>query len=1012
MKMKNILKISLLVIFLVLGFSVGLVSAEENTGDLNEFDNNEIVNDLGTNGYRGDGGNFTILQEDVNNAIDDDGILNLNGNYTWVIGDSIDGIVINGNLIINGNGNTIDAQNSSRIFFTKSNFNVTFNNIKLINGYTSGQYAYGAAIYNFANLTIDNCTFINNTANGTSGGAIYNYGDANVILTNSSFINNIARGGGAIYNSGGVNFTVIGSTFTSSIATYYGGAIYNSEGVNFTVVDSTFINNTADDGGVIYNFEGVNFTVFCSIFTDNTAEEGGVIYNGGGVNFTVFGSIFNSNNATGSGGAIYNNATGSGGVIYNHKVDFTVVASNFTGNTARFGGVIYNNWGDDFSLVDSTFTNNYATRGGVIYNAKGVNFMVIGSIFNNNNALIDSGTIFNGIGVNFTVVSSTFISNTAHYGGAMYNIGKDSILNVFYSVFYNNSAYSGDNVYSRSDNVYLDDNFWGTNNILFIEKSIDGIDALNSYYTVKFDTANNLSVGDNMSVNIYLNGTNNSEGSEFLPEFMLQVKDSADTYLGEFSSKNQNLAFNTMGTYDLTLLYDNIVILDTITYDVYKRNITINLDENYIIGYWDNITINGTVTGLINGDFIDIYLYKDNLLIDTIFTNGSFIFNTYFSLDLGNHTFSFVFNETDKYNSNYTNTTLTVNKDTLNISVNILKTIIYGNTATINGIVSDLRDLDNVTLFLYVDGILNQNITVFDSNFSFNVAGLEPGQYNIIISLKDNKYCNDLNSTNTILTVSKVPIKLEADNITMLYRDGKYIVVLSDINGKFLTNHSVNITVNGKTYTKRTDVNGTATLNINLNPREYNITTEFNGTKYYLNNSITTVLNVISPLITNDLVKYYLNDSQFIIQVVDINGKGISNASVSFNINGIIYNKTTNSTGHAVLNINLYSNEYIITTTYNGYSVSNNINVSSTLIGSNLNKTFSENKTYDVKVLDGKGQVLSNQTVEININGVKYYKDSNSNGIAKLDINLNPGSYIATATWNNYSTSNKIIVKE
>ncbi|MDL2246808.1 Ig-like domain repeat protein, partial [Methanobrevibacter sp. OttesenSCG-928-K11] len=62
------------------------------------------------------------------------------------------------------------------------------------------------------------------------------------------------------------------------------------------------------------------------------------------------------------------------------------------------------------------------------------------------------------------------------------------------------------------------------------------------------------------------------------------------------------------------------------------------------------------------------------------------------------------------------------------------------------------------------------------------------------------------------------------------------------------------------------------------------------------------------------------------------------------------------------------------------------------------------------KVLDGKGKPLEKQTVEININGIFYYKETDSDGIARLNITLNPDSYIATATWNKYSISNEIIV--
>ena len=45
-----------------------------------------------------------------------------------------------------------------------------------------------------------------------------------------------------------------------------------------------------------------------------------------------------------------------------------------------------------------------------------------------------------------------------------------------------------------------------------------------------------------------------------------------------------------------------------------------------------------------------------------------------------------------------------------------------------------------------------------------------------------------------------------------------------------------------------------------------------------------------------------------------------------------------------------------------------------------------------------KGETLKNTQIMFNINGVLYYRNTNENGIAKLNINLNPGKYIITAS--------------
>ena len=54
-------------------------------------------------------------------------------------------------------------------------------------------------------------------------------------------------------------------------------------------------------------------------------------------------------------------------------------------------------------------------------------------------------------------------------------------------------------------------------------------------------------------------------------------------------------------------------------------------------------------------------------------------------------------------------------------------------------------------------------------------------------------------------------------------------------------------------------------------------------------------------------------------------GNPYSNQIVTFNINGVFYNRTTDAYGDAKLNINLQAGEYIITSSYNGSNIANTI---------------------------------------------------------------------------------------
>ena len=60
--------------------------------------------------------------------------------------------------------------------------------------------------------------------------------------------------------------------------------------------------------------------------------------------------------------------------------------------------------------------------------------------------------------------------------------------------------------------------------------------------------------------------------------------------------------------------------------------------------------------------------------------------------------------------------------------------------------------------------------------------------------------------------------------------------------------------------------------------------------------------------------------------------------------------------------------------------------------------------------MDGQGRPYAGQTVKFNINGVFYTKTTGSDGIARLNINLLPGQYIITSSYNGLNAANKVTI--
>ncbi|MFR5034054.1 MAG: adhesin [Methanobrevibacter smithii] len=237
------------------------------------------------------------------------------------------------------------------------------------------------------------------------------------------------------------------------------------------------------------------------------------------------------------------------------------------------------------------------------------------------------------------------------------------------------------------------------------------------------------------------------------------------------------------------------------------------------------------------------------------------------------------------------------------------------------------------------------------------------------------------------------------EDLSMYYKNGSRYEVSIYQDGKIINSQNndskVIFNVNGVNYTKEL-VNGKASIGINLNPGNYTITTFYHYTDGLATK--TNNIEVLSTILANDVVKFFRNGTQYCAKFLDGCGSPLVNASVVFNINGVLYKKQTDYEGVARLNINLFPGKYILTAMHpDGLMYGYNITVLSTIHGDDIVKFFRNGTQYCAKFLDGCGSPLVNASVIFNINGVFYKKQTDDNGMARLNINLFPGEYILTA---------------
>ena len=130
----------------------------------------------------------------------------------------------------------------------------------------------------------------------------------------------------------------------------------------------------------------------------------------------------------------------------------------------------------------------------------------------------------------------------------------------------------------------------------------------------------------------------------------------------------------------------------------------------------------------------------------------------------------------------------------------------------------------------------------------------------------------------------------------------------------------------------------------------------------------------------------------------------LMNKTVDFVVNNVKYDAVTDNDGAASVNLNLAPGKYNIFVSFSGdddYFMSNltsTFNVLPTVKACDISKYYKANTPYTAQFFDSQGNALTNTAVTITVNGKPYSVKTNNNGVASLEMNLNPGSYKVVST--------------
>ncbi len=290
---------------------------------------------------------------------------------------------------------------------------------------------------------------------------------------------------------------------------------------------------------------------------------------------------------------------------------------------------------------------------------------------------------------------------------------------------------------------------------------------------------------------------------------------------------------------------------------------------------------------------------------------------------------------------------------------------------------------------------------------SLSMTNLNTGTYKIVSYNTDG-----LTRTNTVKVVSSTTSKLTASDYTFLKSTSTKKIKVNLLNGLGYAPGSgkiIKFTVNGKTYTSKTNSNGYAYLTLpNLANGVYTVKYKFDGNAFYKASSTTSKVTILpskTPTFTVKSGTTFGNGAgnSFIVALTS-GSYPLASKTVTLTLNGNTYTKTTNSNGVVSLPISLAVGKYTITYNFKGDSFLSAKNASSTITVKEraatsiswTSGTFNAgSQTFKVLLKDSAGKGLASKTVKLTVNSKTYSATTSASGYATFNLNLAAGNYTA-----------------
>lgn len=345
------------------------------------------------------------------------------------------------------------------------------------------------------------------------------------------------------------------------------------------------------------------------------------------------------------------------------------------------------------------------------------------------------------------------------------------------------------------------------------------------------------------------------------------------------------------------------------------------------------------------------------------------------------------------------------------IAYNLIKKQGTGDVFRVRIVDSDNNPIASKSIILRINGVDYNRTTDSDGYARLNI-NLSVGQYTCTVSVvPDDTYVGVSKSVLVNVVSSKVTPTLFVDNLTKILGTNVPLKARLVYNDNPVQNKTITFTANGIDYNRTTNIDGEVSLNINLNVGSYTVTvTNVNDDTFNTVSKSVTVnvtVNKSTPTLTcTGLTKTYGENTPLTANL-SINGQALVNREINININGVDYKRTTDNNGNISLPVNLNAGTYTVELTrpseqyYDGVTTTATVNINKAkpkLYAYDLEKKYRFPDKYTVELHDIENKPLANRSIDFEINGIVYTRVTDNDGVASLNINLQPELYSIRVT--------------